>query len=551
MPHRVAIVVTASAIPGHGRRPGQGLSKLTYLNIGSRQLEAKSSSRAVRRVLRPARARRDEGRTGQRPVRAKAQCDRRPARARPAIARARPRPAAARPARTTAARRAPRPAGRAGRRAGAGLALAPAVGAERPHDQRRPGIALGLPRTRKRRSQCRQTPGSRPTAARSLPARGRSAGRSPRRRIRQPAERPAAAPIARRRSASSRRRGARRAADRPAADRQQRLLQGAARDRDRGCREGRVAPADEAGRIDPAHAAPARRRFGDRARRAPRPRARAPGRAPCATRRAGAAGCGRSAAARLLGSSIHGWPAARRVASRRSWAPRAAAAAGAARRSRAPAPCRPGLRRRCRAPAQRHGLGLVVAMMAEQQMQHALRPAPGAEQPVARLARRRLEPGRGLGALPAQDVSGDAGADRAGRDLRRLAGRLRAQAVIHDQRRDRAAAGARPARGEQAERQAVGPAGDGDRETRRRSNGPSGRSARRTRRRRGRRLGRRSAAARRGPLAADRLLDVGRRVGELLRQLGIGLAGLVGLAEPDSAMPSLRRLSGALGAVLP
>ena len=134
-------------------------------------------------------------------------------------------------------------------------------------------------------------------------------------------------------------------------------------------------------------------------------------RAPRARGRARRPGCGCSGRADTA--------AARRRAARR-------AALGARRAAAAPAGNRASSRTAAMpaspstgaagAAADQMGLGLVLAMMRGQQMQAALGRAPLGEQPVARRARRFLDAGRRLGAVPDQDRMGDAaGREPAGR----------------------------------------------------------------------------------------------------------------------------------------
>ena len=138
----------------------------------------------------------------------------------------------------------------------------------------------------------------------------------------------------------------------------------------------------------------------------------------------------------------------------------------------------------CARLAQRDGFRLIVQMMAEQQVQDPGGAAPVAEQAIARFPGGRLDAGRGLGAGPAQDVMVDPARAQPRGDLPGFRRRLRAQAMVDDQRADRAAPRCRP-----AGRRAGTGTGCPGRPTPRppgaaaRSNGPSASISPRTRRR--------------------------------------------------------------------
>jgi len=116
---------------------------------------------------------------------------------------------------------------------------------------------------------------------------------------------------------------------------------------------------------------------------------------------------------------------------------------------------------------ERDGLDLIVLMMRQQEVQDRATPAAICEQVVAGPSGRRLDAGGRFRPAPGQDLVGDAACAEPGTGGRRLGGGFGPQAVIDREAEDLAASGACPAVGEQAERQAVRPAGDTDGEPRR------------------------------------------------------------------------------------
>ena len=112
--------------------------------------------------------------------------------------------------------------------------------------------------------------------------------------------------------------------------------------------------------------------------------------------------------------------------------------------------------------AHGHGLGLVVGVMGDQQMQDAVTPASLEQQAIARLARGFLQPACRLGAAPAQDLCGDAVASEQIARPRRLAGGFAAQAVIDDQADDPALQLGGPFMRQQRERERIAAARHGN-----------------------------------------------------------------------------------------
>src|SRR6185437_7690598 len=110
--------------------------------------------------------------------------------------------------------------------------------------------------------------------------------------------------------------------------------------------------------------------------------------------------------------------------------------------------------------AQQQGLRLVLAIMGDQQMQHALCRAPLLEEAVAQGAGGRLDVASRGGRVAAQDAMRDAALAEPGSDALGLAGRFGPEAVIDRERDDVASRCCRPAMRQERERQAVGAAGD-------------------------------------------------------------------------------------------
>ena len=128
---------------------------------------------------------------------------------------------------------------------------------------------------------------------------------------------------------------------------------------------------------------------------------------------------------------------------------------------------------------------------------------------------------------------------------------LRAQAVVDDQAADRAAPRRRPASASRQSARLSGPPETATASRGRRSNGPSAAiSAAKLGRVRAGAAGRSDALGARA-LAGQRLLDVGRRVRELLGELGVGQAGLVVLAQAFERHAELQQVVRRLGRVLP
>ena len=363
------------------------------------------------------------------------------------------------------------------------------------------------------------------------PARGRSADRRARRTMMQPPSVPGVSNAACREPARAvapahgigPRRRRWRAAGRA----------GPPRERRRSSPQGRAVEADEA---QPMRSG----RVGRAMPRAARPRRAAPRHVPrsgpwhvaARTPDRRAAGRGQIAGPRWPDRSSQGWPAACQGRDQtRLGHRRAAAAAAAARRARVPPPCRRGrsapLPRRA---TQRHRLGLVVAVMRQQQVEDRLGPASVQQQSHAGGARRRLDAGRGLGARP------DAGSRR----------RCRAAAArpppVRPRRRTPAAAHGRrsgqgPSRRVRAPiRRRAAPSamlsGPPETATARRgagSNGPSASSSAANSPASAVLAG--SAAAGGGLLTAERLADRRGSVRVPLAELGEGLAGLVAVAH--------------------
>ena len=117
--------------------------------------------------------------------------------------------------------------------------------------------------------------------------------------------------------------------------------------------------------------------------------------------------------------------------------------------------------------AEQQGFRLILAVMAEQEMENAGRRRPLDQQPVARFPRRRLDARRRLGAVPVQNLVGDAEGGEVGADGGGFLIRLGAQPVIDGERQHRPAARPCPVVAEQGEGEAVGAARDGDGEARR------------------------------------------------------------------------------------
>ncbi len=113
----------------------------------------------------------------------------------------------------------------------------------------------------------------------------------------------------------------------------------------------------------------------------------------------------------------------------------------------------------------RHRLGLVLTLMAQQQMKDTGRPACPLEQPVACRSGRGLDTGDGLGAIPMQDAGLDADRGKPPCDLRRFHCGFRPKPVVHDQRQEIAAACASPICRQQRQRCTVGSAGNGRRQS--------------------------------------------------------------------------------------
>ena len=121
-----------------------------------------------------------------------------------------------------------------------------------------------------------------------------------------------------------------------------------------------------------------------------------------------------------------------------------------------------------RASPHRHGLGLIIGVMGEQQMQDAAPAAFVAQQPVAGRPRRLLQASPRLGARPGEDRAVDAVTRQQVGRRRRLARRFGAQAVVDDQADHAAAAPGRPVVRQQDQRQRIAAAGYGDGEDGRR-----------------------------------------------------------------------------------
>ena len=98
--------------------------------------------------------------------------------------------------------------------------------------------------------------------------------------------------------------------------------------------------------------------------------------------------------------------------------------------------------------------------MGKQEMKPAVASAPAGKQTVARLSGGGGKPRNGLGPAPAQHLAGDPTGLEPTRDLTGFGARLGAQAVIDDHPDGRAAAPRRPTGSEQAQREAVGTAGN-------------------------------------------------------------------------------------------
>jgi len=113
-------------------------------------------------------------------------------------------------------------------------------------------------------------------------------------------------------------------------------------------------------------------------------------------------------------------------------------------------------------PTDQIGLGLVLAVMRGQEMEAALGAAPLREQIVARRTRRFLDSGRGLRVGPRQHMMFDAASRHPAADRLRFVGAFRPQTVIDGQSRQSAAALARPAIGQDRQRETVGTAGQRD-----------------------------------------------------------------------------------------
>ena len=86
--------------------------------------------------------------------------------------------------------------------------------------------------------------------------------------------------------------------------------------------------------------------------------------------------------------------------------------------------------------AHRDGLDLVIGVVRDQEMENAALPARLSHQPVACVARRLLQAGLRLGAGPAQDEALDPVPLQQIRRRLRFPGRLVAQTMIDNQRKD-------------------------------------------------------------------------------------------------------------------
>ena len=115
------------------------------------------------------------------------------------------------------------------------------------------------------------------------------------------------------------------------------------------------------------------------------------------------------------------------------------------------------------AETQEQGLGLIVEVMGERQVQHALGLAPPGEQLIASPARHGLDIGRGFGPSPAQHLMADSQRPQRPPHVPGFGRRFRTQAVIDGERGDGAPGGARPIVQQDRKRHTVGPAGDRDR----------------------------------------------------------------------------------------
>ena len=118
--------------------------------------------------------------------------------------------------------------------------------------------------------------------------------------------------------------------------------------------------------------------------------------------------------------------------------------------------------------AQPVGLGLVVAVMRDAEVEDRLLAAIVGEQPIARFARRRLDAGSRLRVGPGQDAMGDAGKmGEPASHLLRLGSGFRPQPMVDRQGVEASVPAVRPFGQQQGQRQAVGSAGNGDGKMRR------------------------------------------------------------------------------------
>ena len=107
-----------------------------------------------------------------------------------------------------------------------------------------------------------------------------------------------------------------------------------------------------------------------------------------------------------------------------------------------------------------HRLGLILLLVAEQQVKDVSLPAPADKQRESCGPRLLLNPGDRAGARPAQSSVGDGAGGEPAPHLGGFGSRFRAQTVVDGEPEDRAAPRARPAIGEQAQCKAVRAAGD-------------------------------------------------------------------------------------------
>lgn len=109
---------------------------------------------------------------------------------------------------------------------------------------------------------------------------------------------------------------------------------------------------------------------------------------------------------------------------------------------------------------QHQRLGLIVALMADQQMQNIMGPAPAGQQAIACRPRGGLQAGTALGIGPVEDMMLDAARRQPVSDLTGFFPRLGPQVVIDGQGNDRSLGGTAPGGGQQGQRHAVAAAGN-------------------------------------------------------------------------------------------